>query len=183
MIHVVVDAWGIAELGAIATAGADDAGGPDGGTVLLRLLARVEPAHGGKRPAQCDIDRRRHSVVIVFVHGCKIIKKYRNVQVFRDLFLMVAEGQALLCSSRRSIRPANPHLHESVGNAVNLCAFLILIGQKLFLQQSADGVLYGAGRFECMLLHKTGRGDTAGFAFFGNGNQRLFLLIVELVHN
>ena len=73
--------------------------GPDGGTVLLRLLARVEPAHGNERPAQCDIDRRRHSVVIVFVHGCKIIKKYRNVQVFRDLFLMVAEGQALLCSS------------------------------------------------------------------------------------
>ena len=82
-----------------------------------------------------------------------------------------------------SINPANPHLHESVGNAVNLCVFLILIGQKLFLQQSADGVLYGAGRFECMLLHKTGRGDTAGFAFFGNGNQRFFLLIVELVHD
>lgn len=85
--------------------------------------------------------------------------------------------------SRTSICPANPHLHESVGNAVNLCVFLILIGQKLFLQQSADGVLYGAGRFECMLLHKTGRGDTAGFAFFGNGNQRFFLLIVELVHD
>ena len=61
--------------------------GPDGGTVLLRLLARVEPAHGGKRPAQCDIDRRRHSVVIVFVHGCKDIKKSRNGSNFMDIFL------------------------------------------------------------------------------------------------
>ena len=109
--------------------------------MLLRLLARVEPAHGNERPAQCDIDRRRHSVVIVFVHGCKIIKKYRNVQVFRDFFLMVAEGQALLCSSKTSICPTNPHLHESVGNTISLCAFLVLISQKLFLQQCADGVL------------------------------------------
>ena len=58
-------------------------------------------------------------------------------------------SEAVLCeflahsepSPVRSIHPANPHLHESVGNAVNLCAFLVLIGQKLFLQQSADGVL------------------------------------------
>ena len=32
-----------------------------------------------------------------------------------------------------SINPTNPHLHESVGYAISLSAFLVLIGQKLSL--------------------------------------------------
>ena len=113
MIHVVVDAWGIAELGAIATAGADDAVGPDGGTVLLRLLARVEPAHGNERPAQCDIDRRRHSVVIVFVHGCKIIKKSRNGSNFMDIFLKARSVCGSPSDQRAISSLPSPQMKES----------------------------------------------------------------------
>ena len=34
-----------------------------------------------------------------------------------------------------------------------------------------------------MFFHESDRGDTGGFAFFGNGNKRFFLLVVELVHH
>ena len=75
-----------------------------------------------------------------------------------------------------------PHFQESISNAIYLCTSQILVAQKLFLQQSADGVLDGTGRFKCMFLHESDKGDAAGFAFFGNGNQRLFLLVVKLIH-
>ena len=34
-----------------------------------------------------------------------------------------------------------------------------------------------------MLLHESNRGDAACFAFFSNGNECFFLLVIELVHN
>ena len=33
-----------------------------------------------------------------------------------------------------SINPANPHLHESVGNTISFRALLVLIGQQLSIQ-------------------------------------------------
>ena len=76
------------------------------------------------------------------------------------------------CGLKISIRSTNPHFQESIRHAVYLCAFFILVGQKLFLQQGANGVLDGTGRFERMLLYETGRGGAAGFTFLGNGPAR-----------
>jgi ATPase subunit of ABC transporter with duplicated ATPase domains len=43
--------------------------------------------------------------------------------------------------NKKSVSPANPHFKEFIRNAVNLCAFYTLVGQELFVQQSADGIL------------------------------------------
>ena len=85
----------------------------DGCTVLLRLLARVEPAHGNERPAQCDIDRRRHSVVIVFVHVCKDIKKSRNGSNFMDIFLKARSVCGSPSDQRAISSLPSPQMKES----------------------------------------------------------------------
>ena len=43
--------------------------------------------------------------------------------------------------NKKSVSPANPHFKEFIRNAVNFCAFYTLVGQELFVQQSADGIL------------------------------------------
>ena len=125
-----------------------------------RLPKRIKPFHrAGKGFSRGETRDDITMGTVPFVHGAKV-KDRNDVYTF---ITMPAKGRPLAIVSRRSIRPTNPHLHESVGNTISLCAFLVLIGQKLFLQQSADGVLDWTGRFERMLLHKTGRGDTAGY--------------------
>ena len=62
-------------------------------------------------------------------------------------------------NKKGSVCLADPHFQEPVRNAIHLCTFLVLIGQKLFLQQGADGILDGTGGFKCMLLHESNRSD------------------------
>ena len=49
------------------------------------------------------------------------------------------------CTDQRSICLADPHFQESIRKAVGLCAFQVLVGQKLFLQQSVYRILDGTG--------------------------------------
>ena len=74
-----------------------------------------------------------------------------------------------------------PHAQESVGEVVNLGAasVLVIVGEELFVQQDANGVLDGTGGFQGVLFYECYGCDAGGFVFFGYGYQRLFLLVAE----
>ena len=58
----------------------------------------------------------------------------RSLQIFKRRLLFGKKSLLFPDRSLHSIDPIYPHFQESVGNTVSLCASLVLIGQKLFLQ-------------------------------------------------